>query len=121
MFKGTDITNDQEVAIKIIRSEEIYSISGLKEREILMMLNEADRHNKRHVIRLHDSFEYRKHLILVFELMEMDLRSAIKTFGKKLGLSIESVRSYARQLFISLSHLKKHKIIHADRKYLHYF
>lgn len=109
----------------MIRSEEIYSISGLKEREMLMLLNEADRHNKRHVIRLLDAFEFRKHLILVFELMEMDLRSAIKTFGKKVGLSIESVRSYARQLFIALAHLRKHKIIHADCKqfflFLSYF
>jgi len=89
-------------------------MSGLKEREILSMLNESDKHNKRHVIRLLDSIEYRKHLVLIFELMEMDLRHAIKTFGKKLGLSLESVRSYARQLFIALAHLKKHKIIHAD-------
>ena len=99
-----------------MKSDEIYTISGLKEREILTMLNTADKHNKRHVIRLLDSFEYRKHLVLIFELMEMDLRGAIKTFGKKLGLSIESVRSYARQLFIALSHLRKHKIIHADCK-----
>jgi len=97
-----------------LKGEEIYTISGLKEREILTMLKEADKHNKRHVIRLLDSFEYRKHLVLIFELMEMDLRNAIKTFGKKLGLSLESVRSYARQLFISLAHLRKHKIIHAD-------
>jgi len=99
-----------------VKSEEVYLASGLKEKEILTMLNEADKHDKRHVIRLLDSFDHKKHLILVFELMEMDLRNAIKTFGKKVGLSLESVKSYARQLFIALFHLKKHRIIHADCK-----
>lgn len=71
-------------------------MSGLKEKDILTTLNESDKHNKRHIIRLIDTFDHKKHLILVFELMEMDLRQVLKTFGKSVGLSMESVRSYAR-------------------------
>mmetsp|Transcript_6648 Transcript_6648/g.5972 ORF Transcript_6648/g.5972 Transcript_6648/m.5972 type:complete len:200 (+) Transcript_6648:382-981(+) len=91
-------------------------MSGLKEREVLTLLNETDKLNKRHIVRLLDSFDHKKHLILVFELMEMDLREVLKTIGKGVGISIEGTRSYARQLFIALFHLKKNNIIHADLK-----
>ena len=47
-------------------------------------------------MRMYGSFEYRKHLILVFELMERDLRETLKIYGKKIGLSLEAVRSYAK-------------------------
>lgn len=46
----------------------------------------------------------------------MDLRECLKQFGKKVGLNIEWVRSYARQIFIGLSHIKKNKLIHCDCK-----
>ena len=90
--------------------------AGEREKSILQHLNQADPTEKKHVIRLIGSFEHRKHLCLIFESMEMDLRETIKTVGKKIGLSIEWVRLYAKQLFIALTHLKKNRIIHADCK-----
>lgn len=41
--------------------------AGLKELNILKKLMEADPEDKKHIIRLHRSFEYRNHLCLVFE------------------------------------------------------
>lgn len=46
----------------------------------------------------------------------MNLREALKIYTKNQGLDLDSIRSYAMQLFVALSHLKKHKIIHADIK-----
>jgi len=102
------------VAIKIIRSDEILMRAGQREIGILQKLNEADKFEKKHIIKLMGSFEYRRHLCLVFEPMDQDLRETLKIFGKKVGLSLDAVRSYATQIFLSLSHLKKNKIIHAD-------
>lgn len=46
----------------------------------------------------------------------MNLRDAIRMFGKRVGLSLNAVRSYSYQIFKSLSHLKKNRIVHADIK-----
>ena len=116
VVRAVNIITKKEVAIKIIRSDEILMRAGQKECAILQKLNDTDKTEKKHVIRYLGSFEFRKHLCLVFEPMDQDLRETLKMFGKKIGLSLEAVRSYAIQIFIALSHLKKNRIIHADSK-----
>ena len=49
-----------------------------------------------HIIRLLDNFEYRKHLCLVFESMDRDLRETLKMYGRRIGLSLEAVKSYSK-------------------------
>lgn len=51
--------------------------------------------------------------------MDRDLRDTLKMFGRRIGLSLEAVKSYAKQIFVALSHIKKFKIIHSDRKPLY--
>lgn len=58
-----------EVAIKILRSNEVMRKSGQMEEQILKRLAAADPDNKHHCIALLSSFEYRGHLCLVFEPM----------------------------------------------------
>ena len=70
--------------------------AGEREREILTRLNENDKLDKKHILRLLSSFDHRKHLCLVFELMDMDLRETLKLYGKNIGLNIDAVRNYAR-------------------------
>ena len=66
--RAVDVTdNNQEVAIKIIRSNETMYKAGLKEALILRTLNENDPKDKKHCIRLLRQFEHRGHLCLVFE------------------------------------------------------
>ncbi|CAD8094624.1 unnamed protein product [Paramecium primaurelia] len=110
------IKDGQEYAIKFIRAEDIYIRSGERERQILKQLNEADSNNKKHILRLIESFEHRKHLCLVFESLDLNLRDALKVYTKGQGLDLLAIRSYAMQLFVALAHLRKHKIIHADIK-----
>uniref|UniRef100_A0A915HG01 Protein kinase domain-containing protein n=1 Tax=Romanomermis culicivorax TaxID=13658 RepID=A0A915HG01_ROMCU len=88
--------------------------AGLKELKVLKCLNDADPKDKYHCLRLYGSFTYRQHLCLVFESLSINLREILK--GKKFGLPIAFVRSYARQLFLALYHLKKCNILHADIK-----
>ncbi|KAJ3128576.1 U4/U6 small nuclear ribonucleoprotein prp4 [Nowakowskiella sp. JEL0407] len=110
------LDNDKEVAIKIIRNNEVMYKAGMKEANILKKLMELDPEDKKHVIRLIRHFEHRKHLCIVFESLSMNLRDVIKKFGKDRGLHIKAVRSYAHQLFLALSLLKKANILHADIK-----
>jgi serine/threonine-protein kinase PRP4 len=95
---------------------DIMRASGEKEKAILSKLREADKNDKRHIIKLLDSFNYNGHLCLVFECLERNLRETLNKFGRGVGLSMGGVRLYARQMFLALSLLKKHKIIHADIK-----
>jgi serine/threonine-protein kinase PRP4 len=46
----------------------------------------------------------------------MNLRELLKKYGRGVGLNIQAVRSYARQLLLSLRLLRKCSIIHADVK-----
>lgn len=48
------------------------------------------------MIRLLHTFEYKKHLCLVFELMESDMRELLKKYGKNVGLNLDAVRTYAK-------------------------
>jgi len=114
--KAVQLSTNREVAIKILRTEDIMLRAGEKEKQILELLNSTDKYDKRHIIRLLASFEHKRHLCLVFELMEMNLRDALRIYGKGKGLSLDAVRSYAMQLFVGLCHMRKNKVIHADIK-----
>ena len=107
---------NREVAIKIIRNNEIMHKTGLKELEMLRRLNEADPDDKYHCLRLYRHFFHKKHLCLAFEHLSMNLREVLKKYGKHVGIHIVAVRSYAQQLLFALKLMKKCNIIHADIK-----
>ena len=71
MFSGvvraTDTTTQRMVAIKIIRNNETMRRAGFKEMDILQRLAAHDPEDKKHVVRLEGSFEYKGHLCMVFE------------------------------------------------------
>lgn len=113
-------------------------VAGRKEATILQKLMAADPDDKKHIIRLLQTFEHRGHLCLVTESMRfalfcccsfarlvanrsslshsMNLRDVVKRFGKDIGLNLRAVRAYAHQMFLALSLMKKCNIIHADLK-----
>ncbi|KAJ7832012.1 hypothetical protein B0H14DRAFT_3872031 [Mycena olivaceomarginata] len=78
----------REVAIKIVRAQEVMHRAGLKESAILQKLQTADPEDKKHIVRLERTFEHHGHLCLVFESMSMNLRDVVKHFGKDVGLNI---------------------------------
>uniref|UniRef100_A0A6Q2XDU6 Serine/threonine-protein kinase PRP4 homolog n=1 Tax=Esox lucius TaxID=8010 RepID=A0A6Q2XDU6_ESOLU len=106
----------QDVAVKIIRNNELMQKTGLKELEFLKRLNDADPDDKFHCLRLFRHFYHKQHLCLVFEPLSMNLREVLKKYGKDVGLHIKAVRSYTQQLFLALKLLKRCNILHADIK-----
>lgn len=107
---------NQEVAVKIIRNNEIMHKTGLKELETLKRLNDADVHERYHCLRLYRHFFHKSHLCMVFEPLAMNLREVLKKYGKDVGLHVNAVLSYSRQLFLALRLLRKCNILHADIK-----
>ncbi|KAK4717616.1 hypothetical protein R3W88_015954 [Solanum pinnatisectum] len=105
-----------EVAIKDIRNNDTMYKAGMEELVILKKLVAADPKDKRRCVHLISSFKYRNHLCLVFEFLWMNLRELQKKFGRKIGLSLDVVRLYAKQLFSALKHLKSYGVLHCDIK-----
>lgn len=105
-----------QVAVKVIRANETMYKAGKLERIIVKKLSQADPEGKKHCIKMLDSFEYRNHLCLVFEPMDMNLRDLTKKYGRGIGLHINAVKVYATQMFIALLHLKNCGVLHADIK-----
>lgn len=106
----------QEVAVKIIRNNEMMHKTGLKELEILKKLNSADPDDKYHCVRLFRHFFHKNHLCLVFEPLSMNLREVLRKYGSGVGLHIKAVRSYTQQMFLALKLFKRTGILHADIK-----
>jgi serine/threonine-protein kinase PRP4 len=113
---GSTVTPPPEVAIKVIRANDTMYKAGQVEKVILRKLAEADPEGKRHCIRLLGSFEYRSHLCLVFEPMDMDLRALTKRYGRGIGLSLSAVRIYTQQMLVALHHCRNCGVLHADLK-----
>ena len=105
-----------QVAVKVIRANDTMYKAGKMERVILKKLSQADPDGKKHCITMLDSFEYRNHLCLVFEPMDMNLRDLTKKYGRGIGLHINAVKVYAAQMFIALLHLQHCGVLHADIK-----
>lgn len=104
------------VAVKIVRNNDTLRRAGEKERELLQALQKADPTGRYHVVRMLDSFEHRNHLCLVFEALHLNLKEVLDKFGRGVGLTITSVRAFAKQLLLALKLLGKREIVHADIK-----
>jgi serine/threonine-protein kinase PRP4 len=115
-FQQAQIINTQtEVAIKVIRENEKMCCAAKLERVLLSKLALTSSDYK-HVITLVGHFEYNSHFCLTFEPMDMNLRTCIKKFGRNVGINLHAVRNYTVLMLLSLKHLKKNGILHADIK-----
>lgn len=112
----TDIKTNQDVAVKIACNNDTMRKAGTKEMDILRFLNQNDLEDKKHIIRFERQFEHKGHNCLVFEHLNADLREVLKKFGRNVGINLFPIKSFARQMFLALSHMKKYKVLHADLK-----
>ncbi|KAG7384428.1 Serine/threonine-protein kinase PRP4 [Phytophthora pseudosyringae] len=104
------------VAVKLIRNNDVMRDAAQTELKLLHELGERDLRDKKHCIRLLDSFTHRNHVAMVFEPMQMNVREAMKKFGGKGGISIQAVHVFSKHLLVALNHLESCGVIHADIK-----
>lgn len=70
--------SEQHFAIKIQRIKlDLMRHAMQKEKQTVTLLNHVDPGDNKHVIRLLDSFEFQRHLCLVYELMDINLRETL--------------------------------------------
>ncbi|XP_050226139.1 dual specificity protein kinase YAK1 homolog [Mercurialis annua] len=104
------------VAVKIIKNQPAYHQQALVEVSILAALNKKyDPEDKHHIVRIYDSFVFRRHLCICFELLDTNLYELIK-INQFRGLSLSIVQLFSKQILRGLALLKDAGIIHCDLK-----
>lgn len=48
--------------------------------------------------------------------LSINLREVLKKFGRDVGINLKAVRTYAQQMFLGLTLLRKCNVLHADIK-----
>lgn len=75
---------------------EVMRQSGERERDLVTLLNNVDRSDNKHIIRLKNHFDFQGHLCLVYESMAQNLRETLQKFGRGVGLSLDAVLMYGK-------------------------
>jgi len=106
----------QMLALKIIKNKPAYFTQAHMEVRVLRILNrEQDPEDKYNIIRMKDSFVFRKHLCVVFELLSMNLYDVLRQNNFR-GVTMTSIRQVSEQLLEALRCLRRARIIHCDLK-----
>ncbi|XP_007888657.1 dual specificity tyrosine-phosphorylation-regulated kinase 2-like [Callorhinchus milii] len=103
------------IALKMVRNEKRFHRQAAEEIKILEHLRKQDRDNSMNVIHIFESFSFRNHICMTFELLSMNLYELIKK-NKFQGFSLPLVRKFAHSILQCLDALYKNHIIHCDLK-----
>lgn len=115
VVKAYDHKLNEHVALKIVRNEKRFYRQAQEEIRILQHLRKQDVHNLMNIIHMFDSFTFRKHMCITFELLSINLYELIKK-NKYQGFSLQLVRKFSHSLLVCLDALYRSKIIHCDMK-----
>jgi dual specificity tyrosine-phosphorylation-regulated kinase 2/3/4 len=105
----------QTVAVKVLRNEKRLHKQGLIEAGIIKSLNAKDPEDKQGIVRIVDSFMFRNHLVITFEMLSINLYDFLRRNNFE-GVSESLVRRFAIQLLIALSYLREQNVVHCDMK-----
>ena len=78
VLKAYDHKHKEYCALKILKNKKRLYKQGLVEAKLIKHLNDKDMEDKKNIIRRHDQFVFRKHLIITFEMLSVNLYEFIK-------------------------------------------
>ncbi|XP_060560524.1 dual specificity tyrosine-phosphorylation-regulated kinase 1A-like isoform X4 [Ruditapes philippinarum] len=117
VVKAYDHTDQEPVAIKIIKNKKPFLNQAQIEVKLLELMNKHDAENKYYIVKLKRHFMFRNHLCLVFELLSYNLYDLLRNTNFR-GVSLNLTRKFAQQLCTALLFLATPElnIIHCDLK-----
>lgn len=115
VLKCYDHKRKEYVALKVVKNKPKFKDQGLVEVKILKYLRDHDPDRKKPIVEVKDSFVFRKHLCISFEMLSINLYELIKR-NRYEGFSQALIRRFAVQILIALAYTKAHGIVHCDLK-----
>ena len=116
VVKVRDVASGTLAAIKVIKNQTSYFNQSMMEVTVLELLNtKHDPHDRRHIVRMRDTFVFKSHLCIVVELLGSNLYELIKQNGYR-GFSLGLCRLFLAQCLDTLQTLRNARIIHCDLK-----
>jgi dual specificity tyrosine-phosphorylation-regulated kinase 2/3/4 len=103
------------VALKLVRNEKKILWQAHEEIRILENLKRQDYNNTYNIIHMIDSFTFRGHICITFELLSMNLYELIRK-NKFAGFPLPLVKKFVYHILQCLEFLNRNKIIHCDLK-----
>lgn len=116
VIKCFDEKRQESVALKLTRNGTNFRNQAKLEIDILLKLN-GNTSLGDLVVKLYKVFDWKGHLVLVFELLSFNLYQLIRCTQYR-GVSLDLVRKFTYQLLVVLDHMQSHSpaIIHCDLK-----
>ncbi|KAI9330737.1 kinase-like domain-containing protein, partial [Obelidium mucronatum] len=105
----------KHVAIKIIRNKKRFEQQGLIEVKVLEKLKNEDAEDTANIVHMHDSFHFRNHLCISFEILGINLYEWVKAGGYR-GIHTGVVKRFSFQILKCLQLLSDQGIVHCDLK-----
>lgn len=116
VFRCKNEKTKELVAIKVIKNKPAYHNQGMIEIKIARLLNsQYDPNNEKNIVRLMESFEYKNHICLVFEILSISLLDLL-TQNQFRGLPLSIVHKFTKQILTALIVLEDANVIHCDLK-----
>ncbi|TYI25494.1 hypothetical protein ES332_A05G054100v1 [Gossypium tomentosum] len=109
-----DRQNREYVAIKVVRSIRKYRDAAMIEVDVLEHLAKNDKGTS-HFVQIHNWFDYRNHICIVFERLGPSLFDFLKR-NKYCPFPVDLVREFGRQLLESVAYMHDLRLIHTDLK-----
>lgn len=113
--KCFDHKTKETVALKIIKNQKKFHRQGMVEVKILNHLRSQDPGDNYNVVRIKNSFLFRNHLCITFELLSMNLYEYIKLYSFQ-QMPMPLISSFALQILNALQYSDSLGIIHCDLK-----
>lgn len=110
-----DTTKRTLCAVKIIRAIPKYRDASKIELRVLTTLAKYDRENRYQCIHLRECFDYKNHVCLVTDLLDVSIYDFLKS-NKYQPFPYAHVKAFARQLFTSVAYLHNIGLVHTDLK-----
>jgi dual specificity tyrosine-phosphorylation-regulated kinase 2/3/4 len=104
-----------QVAVKIIRNKKRFYQQAQIEIRVLAHLRDRDPDGKYGIVRFIESFVFRGHVCITYELLSLNLYDYIK-LNKFRPMSLPVVKKIGASILISLAFMARENIIHCDLK-----
>ncbi|KAK8832482.1 hypothetical protein WA577_002955 [Blastocystis sp. JDR] len=120
--KCVDMRGDasKHLCLKIIKNGDLFLEQSLDEIRVLRYLNKLKGFEAAHLLRLHDFFFNKQHLMIVTELLQQSLYDVTRLLDDRPQLppffTLARVRVILKQILEALEFIHSHNIVHCDLK-----